>query len=202
MGRHAALAVTLRGAAERGDLEAIKRTAAALAEWPLTENIPPVRLRDIVAVKRAALSVSGSSDVDTAVRGVAAVAATCGDCHTMLQNSPWRSEHSAARGATVRADMVRHAWAAASLWEGLVQPSEDAWRAGAFAFADDTLTPELLMPGRTPSPSVAQLVAKVRALGLQAESIEDPERRAALYGELTTTCATCHAWLGGGPGAR
>jgi cytochrome c553 len=180
----------------------MKRAAASLAEWPVTENTPPVRAQEIAAVKRAAQRVSGSSDADSAVRGVAAVAATCGDCHAMLQESPWRIERRTAGGATVHADMVRHAWAAASLWDGIVRPSDEAWRAGASALADDSLAPELLTPGRTPSPSIGQLVAKVRALGLQAESAQDPEHRAALYGELTTTCATCHAWLGGGPGPR
>lgn len=112
----------------------------------MNEDTPPARAQDIAAVKRAALRVSRSSDADTAIYGVAAVAATCGDCHAMLQDSPWRIEHPTARGATVRADMVRHAWAAASLWDGLVQPSEEAWRAGAVALADDSLTPELLTP--------------------------------------------------------
>lgn len=62
----------------------------------------------------------------------------------------------------------------------LVGPSNDAWRAGG------------------PVLAVESLAQSVQTLGRKAAVVETPVDRAAVYGELMATCATCHSWLGGG----
>jgi mono/diheme cytochrome c family protein len=47
--------------------------------------------------------------------------------------------------------------------------------------------------GPTPRGDVAALAARVRELATKAATLEEQDDRAALYGELLSTCAGCHA---------
>ena len=51
----------------------------------------------------------------------------------------------------------------------------------------------------SPAPRVVELSQMVRALGRKGADAERVDVRADLYGDLLTTCAECHQWLGGGP---
>jgi hypothetical protein len=95
--------------------------------------------------------------------------------------------------------MQRHRWAAARLWEGLVVPSDEAWKAGALALSDAPLSPELLTPGKSPVPKVGELELSVHDLGRRAQTLVGADARAELYGQALATCSACHQWLGGGP---
>jgi mono/diheme cytochrome c family protein len=52
---------------------------------------------------------------------------------------------------------------------------------------------------RIPAPGYSP--RDVRGLAGRAASVHDASGRAEIYGEIASTCAACHAWLGGGPSA-
>jgi hypothetical protein len=96
--------------------------------------------------------------------------------------------------------MRRHQWAAERLWDGLVVPSDEAWKWGATSLSEAPLAPEQLTPGKSPVPKVGELAQAVHAIARQATEVERVDVRADLYGDVLATCAECHQWLGGGPG--
>ena len=196
---HERLGDAMRDALARGDLDEAKGEAKLLAE--LRIDVPGSQLwrRMLDATKAAAARVAGANDLKEASRRIGAVAKTCGDCHTVLGRPGKIVGEERADGSSVRALMQRHQWGAEQLWDGLVVPSEQAWNSGALALSEAEVTPEQLTPGKSPAPRVVELSQMVRALGRKGADAERVDVRADLYGDLLTTCAECHQWLGGGP---
>ena len=192
----------LRDDAARGDLGAVKRDAAALARLRFDGALDTDWNQKIDAMNAVAASVADSPDLGTALQGVGILAKTCGDCHSTKGGPRLMTREPGAAGSGARPTMVRHAWAATELWDGLVVPSDEAWARGALELSEPSLAPELLTPGQSPVPRVEELMETVRVLARQAEKIHATDERATLYSEMLASCAECHAWLGGGRGAR
>jgi hypothetical protein len=81
--------------------------------------------------------------------------------------------------------MARHRWAADRLWEGVIGNSDVAWHAGLDVLA------------AAPLDEPANRAGLARQLQRQAENARRPgpgtlTARAAVYGEILTTCASCH----------
>ena len=189
----------MRNAVARADLEAARREATTLAELRLAGGIEPPWRRQLDAMNAAAARVAAAKDVPEMSRNVAAVARTCGDCHATLGGPVLPVGEPPEPGSGVAARMMRHQWAAARLWDGLVAPSQEAWRAGARVLADAPLEPETLTPGKSPAPAIGTLARSVHDLGQKAKVVTSGVDRAAVYGELLATCSACHLRLGGGP---
>ena len=189
----------VRDALARGDLEQAKREAAVLARLRLQGHLDEEWKEKLDAMNVAAAGCAGSQDLKAASRALALLAKTCGDCHTMLG---WRGPVvgvAAWQALGPRSYMMRHQWAATRLWDGLVVPSDEAWKAGASGLSESQLGPQVLTPGKTPGPEIGVLVQSVHDLGRRAEGATQVESRVELYGETMATCAVCHQWLGGGP---
>jgi hypothetical protein len=92
--------------------------------------------------------------------------------------------------------MARHHWALDAMWQGLIGPSKEAWIIGAEALAEAPLIPEVLAPGQSVPTEIGQLAARVHTLGNEARDVSDASGiPGQIYGELLTTCETCHAAL-------
>jgi hypothetical protein len=89
--------------------------------------------------------------------------------------------------------MLRHAWAAERMWDGLVAPSEELWVKGAQAFGGEALAPDEL--GDQASQDVVKLSKKVHELAAKAAEVKDRKEQAVLYAELLGSCYTCHKEL-------
>ncbi len=189
----------LRDAVARADLDAAHREARALAELRPEGDLVPTWRDRLDAMNAAAARVAGARDVAGASNGLAALARTCGDCHATLGGPVDTTGEPPPEGADVALRMKRHDWAATRLWEGLVVPSDRAWRAGARVLQDAPLKPETLTPGKTPVIAVDALAESVHALGRKASVVASPTDRGAVYGELMATCGSCHELLAGGP---
>lgn len=196
---HGERGTAVRDAVARGDLDTAKRSAEALAQLRSEDPSDAAWNRRFEAVNAAAAQVAQSSDLDSAAHATALLAKACGDCHAALGGPKPTAGESMAQASGVRPTMLRHQWAAIRLWEGLVVPSDDAWKTGAHTLSDQALAAELLTPGKTPVPKVGQLVESVRDFGRKGEAAESADARADIYGKMLGTCASCHAWLGGGP---
>lgn len=189
----------MRDAVARGDLDAARREAKVLAELRIDGGVEPTWRKNLDAMNTAAARVAEARDLPAASRGLSAVARTCGGCHATLGGPGPIVGEPPGEGSGVGPRMKRHQWAAARLWDGLVVPSDDAWRAGARVLADAPLEPELLTPGKTPVPKVGTLARSVHELAHKASEAESAVDRGKVYGELMSTCSACHEWLGGGP---
>ncbi len=198
---HERLGAVLRDAAVRGDLDAARATAASLAQIRVDEALDTEWNRSLAAMTAAAVAVRDSSDIDVATRRIAELARTCGDCHATSGRPPARPDAplSLEVDSGVRGQMRSHVIGASRLWDGLVGPSDEAWKEGALRLADRSLRPEVLTPGRTPVPAVGELVESLRRIGERAESAPTVDARVDLYAEALATCATCHRWFNGGP---
>lgn len=202
MREHDVHGAALRDAIARADLAAARREAKFLADLRLGGGIEPTWRRKLDAMNAAAAQVADARDLAGASRDLGAVAQTCGDCHATLGGPSVVVGEPPAEGSGVAFRMKRHQWAATRLWDGLVVPSDDAWKAGAHVLADAPLEPEVMTPGRSPVPAIGSLVVSVRELARKASAAETAVDRSAVYGELMATCAGCHERVGGGPSER
>jgi cytochrome c553 len=136
-------------------------------------------------------------DVSSASSAVARVAAACGSCHKAMKRGPrYAVVAGPPDGATPLATrMIRHRWAADRLWDGLVGPSDASWSAGASALRDAPLFTDELTHEVEQYEAVTKLAWTVHELGARANSAREQSVRAALYGELLGTCASCHSLL-------
>ena len=67
-----------------------------------------------------------------------------------------------------------------------------AWRSGAEALESGWLDPQEVVSNPRDRTRIRELVRQVYELGLEAESTEDSEARADLYGKFLNTCNECH----------
>lgn len=192
--------LAIRDAVARGDLDGAKREAAGLALLPIEGPIDPAWKQKLDAMDVAAARVVNAVNLTEAAHDLGPLAKTCGDCHTMLGRSWPAVPAPTGQASGARPFMVRHEWAASRMWDGLAIPSDDAWKAGAQALAEEPLPAEALTPGKTPVPRVGELEQLVHDLGRKAEATDEVDGRMKLYGETMATCAECHTWLRGGPG--
>lgn len=196
---HAALGITMRDAVMRGDLEGAKRAGNALAELPIESRLSAPQKERLDGLIVAAQRARAAQDTREAAHSLAAVAASCGGCHTSFGGPHPVPTDAPADEPDLQSNMLRHRWGAARLWEGLAAPSDKAWKSGAQVLSDAPFPAERLTPEKTPVPEIGNLAKSVHDLGRRAGTLEDSPARVEIYGELMTTCASCHERLGRGP---
>ena len=192
MWSHFLAAADVQAAVIRGDLEATEEPAAWLAEYD-EPGLPDGSEAFLLELQRAAARVVESTTIEAAGAATGRIAAACGSCHREYypEMKPTEDvEPPPGAEADLAMHMVRHVWGADRLWEGLVLPSNDAWEAGADAFAGAPLaTDDLAFDNPEGVRALANLTHEVgRRAGLETE----PSLRARTYGELLATCAACH----------
>jgi mono/diheme cytochrome c family protein len=198
MHEHDKHGTAIRDAITRADLETARREAKILADLRVEGMDPPWR-KKLDAMNEAAARVAQAKDLPEAGRDLAALATTCGDCHATMGGPAPAVGEPPGDGSNLALRMQRHQWAAARLWDGLVVPSDDAWKAGARVLVDAPLEPEGIM--RNPPPNVVTLSRSVHELAKRAEVVGSAADRGGVYAELVSTCSACHKSLGGGPPA-
>ncbi len=164
------------------------------ARW-LMEHEPPAREgwpMFVEDMQTAAKLVVDAPDLPTAGVLAARLGRTCSRCHerqAAVVTFAW--EPAPPDSPDLEAQMRRHQWAAARLWEGLVGPSTEMWDEGASALSTSQLDP-MAAAKDVQRGDVAALAGKVRELALRATTTDDHDDRATLYGEILSTCAQCH----------
>lgn len=188
----------LYGAAAGGDLARVHQTAATLLANETGEGMPERAMRHVDDLRAFARLASTAPDVGAASTAVARVAGTCGACHQTMKRGPrYRIVTGPPEGDTpVATRMLRHQWAADRLWDGLVGPSDESWRAGAAGLRDAPLFTDALTHDVAQYEAVTRLAWTVHDVGARANPTHGQAERANLYGELLGTCASCHALLG------
>lgn len=194
---HFTQALRARDALVRSDLAAMKQPAAWLADHRLADTLPEAWRSHVADMQNAAKLAQQANDVAVAADAVGAMGAACGNCHIALGATVQFAGQSPEGKETSVADrMMRHRWAEARMWEGLVGPSDVAWNAGVAALQDAPLHPDMLASDRSPPQEVADLAERVHTLGARGKLMTGSETRARLYGEYLASCGACHSKLG------
>jgi cytochrome c5 len=180
----------------RGEWQKAREPMLWLAEHEDAVHSTPTWSPYVAAMREAAAEAANAQDITAAATGIARVAATCGACHAGLGAGPtFKIGEAPAESEEMKSHMKRHQWAAARLWEGMVQPSDEAWSAGAAALHDASLTQTSDEPEMAKNRQV--LADHVHnAAGRPAATNDD---KVAVYAHILSTCSACHLGTGGGP---
>lgn len=178
----------------RGDLGRAQAAGIFLSQNEVPD-LPPRSERLYEQLRTYAEQLSVASDVVAAANAAADMAGTCGECHREYGPGPSFSGRGVPPegGLDVSHEMRRHAWAAGRLWEGLIGPSDPAWRSGAAVLRDAWMMPEWLGEETDAALVVRAMETTVRDLGSAALGAHGTDDRKAVYAQLITTCARCHA---------
>ncbi len=186
---HFSAAKRIEAAAMHGRLDDGHRAASdLLAASP--SSYPADWMPWVLQVRSAATQTLAATDNDELAAATAQIVAACGACHAALGRGP-RFEASP-RPADGTPAMRVHRWATQRMWEGIVGPSDSAWRSGTkwFPALPDCGSD---LGGEALDPAAAE-TARERAESLAGRAHGVPEaERATVYGEFLSTCAQCHA---------
>lgn len=172
----------------KSDLEQIRAEAQTIAALDEPEALPEWRAY-FDEVRLAAQQVELADDVGSAARLTAQLGRRCARCHEAIHANPkFRSDPKPDETSRLGGTMAGHQWAAARLWDGLIGPSEELWRAGAVSMSQARLT----IVAEDRSLGIADDVAKVRLLAKRALRPQSQDERAGLLGDVLATCAHCH----------
>lgn len=189
------LAISTRDALIEGDFEDAKTTARALATHDYAGTIPDPWKHWIGEVQKHAGEITVAKGIDDASQSLAALALACGNCHYHHGAGPavatppsveWKDGPD-----TIDERMIRHADGIQEMWLGLVEPSDDAWRAGTITITRAPLTPPTTEDGSVDA-RAASAIERVRGLAKRARTATTYAERGMIYGELIATCGHCH----------
>jgi cytochrome c553 len=184
MRRHYLAAGDLQRAIAHGRLT----DARDIATW-LADNASP-RTHELLS---AASAIAQATDVSAAAAPFASLAGACSWCHvTSGAKVTFPYEPEPADEPALDVQMRRHQWAAARLWEGVVGPSDEAWRDGIRVMVSTSIDVRRTTNAK-PNADVVEYTNQIRTLAMRADNVPDPAARANLYGDMLTTCASCHA---------
>jgi hypothetical protein len=184
-----------RDALIAGDLARAKQAADRLARTDYAATLPPDWMPWTARLQQHAADLSLAGDLGGAAQALGRIALVCGECHELhdagpahprVQSLPWEDPPEA-----LDARMQRHQLGIAQMWDGLVLPSEQAFRSGTVTI---TRAP-LRAPEQATAPIAEALKARVeevRALAKDARRATTYEERGRVYGELIARCAQCH----------
>jgi mono/diheme cytochrome c family protein len=191
--------------------DAVVRGQLALAEAPLTwlgqhgfaKDLPADWRPHIDRMQQAAVEATKLSTLAAAAAGVSAMASECGACHQALSRGPeleptgLESDDSTkplSAQAALQHRMDEQLWGIERMWEGLVIPSDHAWREGAKSLGELKAHPLVAAKLRA-------RLERVRSLGVEASAASNAELRARSYARILAECGSCHAESGVDPGA-
>ena len=181
----------LEDAVIRGDLESAKAAAQWIAEHQETTGLPAGTERYVAATKNAAGAVAASVSLGTAGVATAFAVAACGECHAAANVTPRMPEVTApVTLPPAVAHMLAHKYAMDLMYRGMAGPSDALWKQGAEALKGSALTDKEL--AKTPK-EIAAAEARVHELAGRATRAADAGSKIAIYGELISSCANCHA---------
>ena len=152
-------------------------------------------------MKRHAEEAASARHLVFAAAALSEMARTCGACHAKNDVTVvFEDEVSPPpKGDTLNSKMLRHLWAADRMWEGLICPSDFAWRSGTDVLAGTSLNVSEFDVPAAKEPALAYLLRRKREIGEEGNQAESPESRSVLYAEFLAMCGDCHALIGRGP---
>jgi len=183
MREHASEAWQVRKALISGHLNDAVPMASRIASDVWTPQLRPDYRAHVDIVRAAARSVQGAATLPAAAGALGELGSACAGCHREFGGPP-----SPSAAALPSADpMLSHAAAELALWQGLTYPSDERWLRGARELLD---APEI----DSDVEQISGIAHRTRELAQDA--LDGKGSRAALYGQLVSTCGSCHAIAG------
>jgi cytochrome c553 len=192
---HFLIANYARDAVITGRLDALRRALKALSEYDYAHVATGDAQPWIAKLQLAAKPGATATSQEEAARAIADVAVVCGQCHAARGTGPvfpnaYDADSDMGLANTLGDRMERHVWAANRMWEGLIGPSDQAWRAGSAELASVPLKAPRHKPAL--SAEFAAELRQLRELGDHARSSTESAERAQVYARLLVHCARCH----------
>jgi hypothetical protein len=193
MKAHFVRALKLQDAILAGNLPEAK----AQGQWLATHeagDIPAGWRPHLVNFQAQAKVVADAASADDAAAAFAHIAASCGECHEANHAKPRLGSSPVFKKiGNVKEHMTAQLMAMDKLWDGLVVPSDVAWREGAALLADVAVTHKTIAKeGLDKADSATVLVETLHQLSATAGKAAKEDRPQA-YANLLTTCVACHA---------
>ena len=190
---HFTAVVLVRDALIVGNVELAKWNASFLAQ---REPDPAVASWSMYVdhLREQAAKVADASTLAAVATASTELALECGRCHAangITPAFPTVDRRVAASGT--RPHMQRHQWAAEQMWDGLIGPSEARWNDGVAELAEAPLGQDELFSNATPTPAIVKVATDVHALGEEGRKATTWDARAAIFGRMLSSCATCHS---------
>ena len=196
MEAHYTSAILAHDALIQGKLDGFRARMTELDGHALPAEAPDSWKPFDVQLHAGAARASDAADLGTAASTMAAVALACGACHQSTVGGPvYPAPPPGENAGHTKAEMRKHERAALLLWDGVTGPSEYGWRQGAEGMAATRIFGDAEAPAGT-DPSLVEREAALRDLGEEAKTAVSLTDRAALYGQLLTTCGDCHQAVG------
>jgi len=172
----------------RGKLDEVRLLARGIAEAP-DEPGMAAWAKQATLVRERAAALATAPDAGEACRREARLAVACAGCHVDAGASPeFRSPGQVPPDRpTIEARMTRHLWATDRLWEGIVGPSDEAWRQGLDVLAATPLSSVQDVDG-----GFARRLQRLADRARVQQATATANDRAHSYGEILTTCTGCH----------
>lgn len=190
MSDHWTEATRARDALIAGALRRATRMAARIEpDLPyagVREELHPMRLGVVAAASRAA----EAGDLSTAASAIGEMAVHCGACHVAAGAPVVIAEPPSVIGGSLSLEMGRHQQAVQELWRGLVTPDD-----AAIYLAAAILQAAPLIPSGPDAPVPSAVATELeRGVHELADELSRSEgmARGSRFGQLLTTCATCH----------
>ena len=186
-----------------GNLEASRRAVTRLAEQDEPRFTPRSRAPYVEEMRRYARQAASAEDLVTAAAAIGETARTCGDCHRAsgVVVAFGYDQRPANDAQNLTTQMQGHLWAADRMWDGLIGPSDQAWKLGTEMLAEMNLAASNITDEPARQTQIDVLVRRMRSLAQQGNQAASIELRSGLYGEFLSLCASCHSLAGAGPGS-
>lgn len=194
MQRHDELAEKARAAVVAGDLEAFRLGMEIAAVQPLPGS-QGAHASTFVERAKAGTTVT---ELPKAATTLGSLGAACATCHLARPRKRYPASGFESGDSDVLDRMQQHWWAVDALWQGLVEPSDPAWEAGAKALTGQDLTELRGFPKASP---VARTQAGELRLAAKA-ALSTPvqvDARGRAFARVIATCAACHQGTQAGP---
>ncbi len=196
MDAHFKVVREIERAAVAGDVATMRKRAKWLAEDDGNDSV--AYKPELDEMREVARRLSRAADLAAAIPLAAELGAACGSCHqTMTTITSFEFQELPAAGDDLAQRMNRHLWAVDRLWEGLVGPSTSLWKTGAGVLADEIVPAADVAKDPGVAREVARLANQLQRLGDQARGAASQADRANVYGQLLTTCSSCHGYVRG-----
>lgn len=191
---HFTWAREIRDAMILADLEAVGEAAGKLSRVRGVEALPEGSELPLQEMRNRARTVAEGGTLEEAAAAGARLFLSCAGCHTRYETGPGAAFDAQPPETDDRTmnHGLRAARTATLLWEGVLAPSDVAWRRGAAGLLDGVYIPEILA-GRLERPSQIQEARdRLIRIGARAGRVESQEERARVLAELWTECGSCH----------
>jgi cytochrome c553 len=199
---HLGLVTTLQEAVIRGDFAAVAAPATALASHEVIP-FPPETETYVPDIKKTAGMALAAASIKEAATATAQLVAACGACHTATKLPiKWPAPVKPTDGSGVTIHMLEHQWAIDLMYQGLAQPSDEAWKNGVAALKASPLAAKDLPKDEDLTKEIVAYEKIVHDLAGKAQKATDIGSKVAVYSEAIAGCAGCHGLHGKvwGPG--